>query len=120
MLGQLGMNILPSIIGQQQLGGVAPAFGGSGGLLSMEAIKRLTPDMSDTMKLPTALMQGADPVGEVVDSSPVPEGSSLVEGDKGFFKQFGGMLGEFDKGLEKGLSSPSQLDSVVSYPSIPW
>ena len=50
MLGQLGMNILPSIIGQQQLGGVAPAFGGSGGLLSMEAIKRLTPDMSDTMK----------------------------------------------------------------------
>lgn len=119
-----------SIIGGKQLGGIAPSFGGGGGLLSMEALKRLTPDMTTNMPgLFQGLATDSDPVGTTAESSPVPmpdpqagpvtskpsvfntdaQNASLVEGDKGIFEQFGGLLGKFDKGLEKGLSSPSQL-----------
>ena len=116
---QSGMQLLSQIIGQKQLGPMAPIFSGgmSGGVANMPMVSRpsiaglLGGGVTDTLSAtgapaPSQTMPAQTPQGSSVVADALKQ-SSLAEIDnpESGGNPFQGFLG----GLDKGLQSPAQL-----------
>lgn len=106
-----------SLIGQKQLGGMAPAFNASpsqgvGGLLggappASDFLSTMAPQPTAPVAGQTAdVMQGA-PFGELDPMQESLKQSSMADIDNGPEQQ--NFLGSFLGGLDKGLQSPAQM-----------